>query len=444
MVGAKIRELRKKLGLTQEQLAGTELTKSYVSQVELGRISPSQKALQIMAARLGKPVGYFQENRDDLRTIDFLLKAARALWTTHRLEEGMLGLKEALSLAERIGREDLMAQIKLAMGRLEMAQGHLTEAEALLQHSLELSRNEARPELITEVADTLGLVATRLGNFQDAVHSFQLALESSAALSPEHTAIRVEALRDYGDFCHGLGQWESALALYREALTVAAAVEPRYQAELDARMANALAHRGAAQDAERHIAAAERQLDRRHEDVAQAIIAADLGKCLLLLHRYSEAYQRLREVLEVFEQAALGPEWVEPVWKGLMVAVARTRRRDWWELLEGHWNQSGGTAARSQDLGAQWALLTAAMARAAGHWEKAHAALANVASTLPEHAAARDLLAVEAENPTAPPAPLERLWRWLLETAFAPDRYPDFLPKPVLSWMRPIRLAELY
>ena len=38
VIGAKIRELRKKLGLTQEQLAGDELTKSYVSQVARNKI----------------------------------------------------------------------------------------------------------------------------------------------------------------------------------------------------------------------------------------------------------------------------------------------------------------------------------------------------------------------------------------------------------------------
>jgi transcriptional regulator with XRE-family HTH domain len=445
LVGTKIRELRKKLGLTQEQLAGTELTKSYVSQVELGRISPSQKALQIIAARLGKPVGYFQENRDDLRTIDFLLKAARALWTTNRLEEGMLGLKEALILAERTGREELMAQIRLAMARLEMAQGHDEAAREHLEISLKLSRNEDHAELLVEVADTLGLVATRLGRFQEAVHSFQVALDAASRLGPEAAAVRVEALRDYGDFCHGLRQWPSALDLYRQALDLATDLPGEMQAELFTRVANTLAHQGAPSAASENLAQALQRLPSRLETLSQAIVSADVGKTLLLLHRPAEAYQRLTESLDALRVSGTGPELLEPVVEALFTAAAMARRRDWVDSLRARLEPDlmGSCSSATKT---RWQLLRAFCQRSQ---PGSDAPIPNPSGAPDPKGSdwmrvAGSLHALEAVAGPQGREMLDEVWHWVLDCAFSPEAAATFLPRPTLSLLKPIRLAEVY
>jgi len=58
-IGARIRSRRKELGLTQKQLAGDEFTKSFISQVELGRTAPSIETLAVLADRLGRPIEWF-------------------------------------------------------------------------------------------------------------------------------------------------------------------------------------------------------------------------------------------------------------------------------------------------------------------------------------------------------------------------------------------------
>jgi transcriptional regulator with XRE-family HTH domain len=51
-IGAQIRALRERLGWSQTQLAGHELTRGFISQVESGRVWPSLHSLRIIAARL--------------------------------------------------------------------------------------------------------------------------------------------------------------------------------------------------------------------------------------------------------------------------------------------------------------------------------------------------------------------------------------------------------
>ena len=58
-LGDKIKLLRKELNMTQSELAGNEMTKSMLSQIENNSAMPSMKNLQYLAARLGKPVSYF-------------------------------------------------------------------------------------------------------------------------------------------------------------------------------------------------------------------------------------------------------------------------------------------------------------------------------------------------------------------------------------------------
>lgn len=57
--GEKIKLLRKELNLTQSNLAGKEMTKSMLSQIENNNAMPSIKNLKYLADKLEKPISYF-------------------------------------------------------------------------------------------------------------------------------------------------------------------------------------------------------------------------------------------------------------------------------------------------------------------------------------------------------------------------------------------------
>ena len=58
-LGEKILRARQEAGLSQRQLCGDTITRNMLSQIEHGTAKPSMTTLQILAARLGKPVSYF-------------------------------------------------------------------------------------------------------------------------------------------------------------------------------------------------------------------------------------------------------------------------------------------------------------------------------------------------------------------------------------------------
>ncbi|WP_105618150.1 helix-turn-helix domain-containing protein [Vallitalea okinawensis] len=66
-IGEKIKELRKELKVTQSEVAGKDMTKSMLSQIENNIATPSMRSLKIIANKLNKPVAYFlEEERENL------------------------------------------------------------------------------------------------------------------------------------------------------------------------------------------------------------------------------------------------------------------------------------------------------------------------------------------------------------------------------------------
>src|SRR4029077_1572316 len=57
VLGQRIRQMRTRRGLTQQDLAGEDYSKSYISAIEQGKTRPSLEALQRIASRLEMPAG---------------------------------------------------------------------------------------------------------------------------------------------------------------------------------------------------------------------------------------------------------------------------------------------------------------------------------------------------------------------------------------------------
>lgn len=73
LVGQRIRDRRRALGMTQSDLAGP-YTKSYVSAVENGRVMPSLRTLWFIAGRLGVGVGDLVDSVKPLLTPEYNLR----------------------------------------------------------------------------------------------------------------------------------------------------------------------------------------------------------------------------------------------------------------------------------------------------------------------------------------------------------------------------------
>ena len=88
-LGTRIRKARLELGLSLAQVAGTEFSRSFLNQVELGRARPSTRTLQVISDRLHRPLEFFLLDPKDSTTVVELLLAEAG---TRLRQGGIFGL----------------------------------------------------------------------------------------------------------------------------------------------------------------------------------------------------------------------------------------------------------------------------------------------------------------------------------------------------------------
>src|SRR5579872_1683611 len=71
-VGQRLRQARQERGMTLAEVAGEDLTRGFISAVELGRSEISLKALWLVARRLDLPMSYFLDGSEAAAAADAL------------------------------------------------------------------------------------------------------------------------------------------------------------------------------------------------------------------------------------------------------------------------------------------------------------------------------------------------------------------------------------
>ena len=133
LLGDRVRTARMAANLPQTELAGTTYSKSYISAIERGKMTPSLPALGILAERLGVTLSYLLGEElsrpadeapeapaeDDER-------AARLREAERVLQEGRY--EEAIALFEDIGQHDRTSWAHEQYAEFLAAQGRYQEA----------------------------------------------------------------------------------------------------------------------------------------------------------------------------------------------------------------------------------------------------------------------------------------------------------------------------
>jgi transcriptional regulator with XRE-family HTH domain len=256
-LGERVRSARREAGLSQAQLAGDELTKGFISQIESGLVRPSIRSLQHIASTLGRPLDYFigDEPLAATKRVTFHRLAAEA--AAERLDwkaaeaESTAGLAVAVDASERAAFLRLLASAALNQGRREEAFDRVTEGLALLdvaKQSLDVARlmyvrgqayadagqlvasTEAfervrdlleryeilDPRLRARVAVALGTTYRRLGRTTKAIASYETGLATASRAN--ELKLAAQGLMGVAVSHYDAGDLDSAIVSYERAL----------------------------------------------------------------------------------------------------------------------------------------------------------------------------------------------------------------------------------
>jgi len=175
-VGQRIRALRLERGLSLAQLGGDDLSRSFLSLVELGRSRISLRALAIVAQRLDQPISYFLDGAADSTDARAELLLDQAEASLRELEPG-----RAEQLLRDIEVPNALRGRALWLKGWSCAdRGHPSDAVPLLQEALELVEADGDGRQLVQILYTLAMVFYTTRLYDEAMRYTRRAYDEAA------------------------------------------------------------------------------------------------------------------------------------------------------------------------------------------------------------------------------------------------------------------------
>lgn len=216
MIGQKIKEARLEMGLSQRQLAGDDISRAYISILEKGTATPSDKVLHVIATRLGKPVDFFLGSVDEeMQEVAYaLLERARHHMniTQYDMAKGLLD--RVLSTTQN--QQVLLDSYDLYVDILLIQEDYLScnEFGLSVEHAFKTCEDKAR---VISYYMRLGKANFKNENYPLAHHHYLQAIHHSTSLKRLYEE-RIQCFIYLGTINVRLGKYQDAQTHYETAL----------------------------------------------------------------------------------------------------------------------------------------------------------------------------------------------------------------------------------
>lgn len=319
IIGQRLRDVRRARGLSQQALADGLFSKGYVSSIEHGKIFPSVRALQALAARLGVDMSEFFDpamlaaqakqaavagpDEDEAHRNSLALLEVRALaagGAPNTLQRLRTVDPELLAPGEQVQLHYAVAQAQLSAGNPDAALAELQQALSLLDGD---SGDEQDPEESQRIHSLLGEVLLARNQAALAADHLQRAYQVLQESTTSDPTLRLQVLSNLARAYTLLGDSARARTTYQEAVQLAQEV-----GSLD-RLARALAGLSRQATEARDWVRAERYGEQAVllSSVQQALRRAmrtqlDMGRLLGTVNEGAAARERLEAGLQMAQQ----------------------------------------------------------------------------------------------------------------------------------------------
>ena len=309
-LGARVREARQAVGLSQSRLAGGRFSKEYISQIERGKTRPTVETLAWLAEQLGVDAAYLSSGVSgaERARVETALARGEALAEAHRYAEAV---EEYVRVSpEAAGSADLELRRLTGQAWALIHVGDLKQAIDVLQQARVLSeRHEFSDIERAGVLFHLGVARYKLSSISTA-----LALFGEALALAERSGLPCDLLRarilEWRSRCYRrLRDWAAAREDVERAVELAQGVN-------DLRVAaNAYFQASLVAEREGHWVVARSYAERARAAYEQLADRANVGRLLnnlggltFLLGRPEEAVEYLKDSFRVALETGSEPD----------------------------------------------------------------------------------------------------------------------------------------
>jgi transcriptional regulator with XRE-family HTH domain len=224
LIGKKIKELRKIVGLTQGELAKDICTQALISRIEKGDIYPSATALYQISKKLGVDVNYFFEIGTTHR-IDYIQEVERQL---RKLRVKLL-YEDILEIVKTEEKNPLFLNDKYNLQLLYWHKGiYINEVEkdreralAVMKEALFLTydKKKVMSEREMTISISMGIIEFSRGNYEQALERYKevrQTLKLTKQLNDK--AIKTRVLYNTARVLTRMGEYKKSIEYCKEAI----------------------------------------------------------------------------------------------------------------------------------------------------------------------------------------------------------------------------------
>lgn len=224
-LGSRIRQLRQSRGLTQQQLGGGKLSKSFISLVERERTRPSVDTLMFFARRLGTSVDALLGQDGHLPDL-----AAESLLTLIRQAIGQRDystasrlLEASTFIASKHGLGEAAREVQLLTAEMAIEQREFDQSSKVLASALGACEREKDYWRLGRALLLQGRQHLRQRDFSKAVLAYEKALAALRSARAGRDPARIRALIELGTALAAMDKTDAAMRRYQEAVQSQAA-----------------------------------------------------------------------------------------------------------------------------------------------------------------------------------------------------------------------------
>ena len=218
-LGVRIRQARRELGMTLSTLAGSDLSRAFVNQIELGRARPSMRTLQIIAARLERPIEYFLQG-PEVTTTAIELALTEAEMRVRKDPERARSLMTELLARKEIPLE-ARVRGQLILGYALMRSGMAQESIPVLEQAIAVADRRGWPALRVELYDRMGSARYVLRQWFEAGRWWERALAAYQDADLKEPLLKARVLGHQANLHYVNGHARQAIVAYQSAITAA-------------------------------------------------------------------------------------------------------------------------------------------------------------------------------------------------------------------------------
>ncbi len=304
-LGIRIRQLRQVRGLTQAQLGGSDLSKSFISLLEKDRTRPSVETLLLIAQRLNTSVDSLlgQESHIHELIATGVLTMTSQLIRSRDYARASTMLSFVDFLATTYGIEEAQREAQLQAAKVALDQGALPQAWAQLEIAQQASERAKDLWRSGRVFLLMGWVQIRQREFPAAADLFERALAILRRARAGRDPARVEALIGLGNALTRLDKCPAAIRRYEEAVhSEVAAHDAVLRGQAWWGMGAAQRRLGDFEGARESFLKAKDALESAEELADMMRVLHNLGQLFFQEGRPKEALRYLHQALRVMER----------------------------------------------------------------------------------------------------------------------------------------------